>query len=251
MPYRTVKKVTPWLRPSDCEVQDIEGGNAATLSNKANSYDGNTSTDAILIKIGGYWVRYVWHSFTGDDLPAGAVVKQFQLEFIADDQAEYGGTSDCLGYFSLSPIINGQPLLINNYPLTFVSGSTSTDFGNIDTTYIYPPNQTDGTGGQNPATDQYNEVPEWVTDPTNSAPRWGVEDATWDVWDGDVSKLGLLLHMDHKWSSATHDGGGTAQMLSLYISDVKVRIFYEIEEQINTQLKSGNIDVKWGSFTIK
>ena len=251
MPYRTVKKVTPWLRPSDCEAQGIEGGNDAVLSNKANSYDGNPDTDCIVIQTGGYWVRYVWHSFTGDDLPAAAVVKQIQLEFIADDHAEYSGTSDCLGYFALSPIINGQPLLINNYPITAVSGSTSTDFANTDTTYIHPPNQTDGTGGLNPATDQYNEVPEWGTDPTNSAPRWGVVNAVWDAWDGDVSDLGLLLHMDHKWSGATHDGGGTAQNLSLYISDVKIRIFYEIEEQINTQLKSGNIDVKWGSFTIK
>ena len=80
---------------------------------------------------------------------------------------------------------------------------------------------------------------------------WGNGDATWNLMGGDVSKLALFLHMDHKYSAYADDGASSPQSLSLYISDVKIRIFYEIEEEVNVQLKSGNLDVKYGSFTIK
>ncbi len=250
MPFRTIKKVTPWFRPGDCEVQSIEGGNAATLSQPQRSYDGNLDTDCIVIKGGGYYVRLVWHSFTGEDLPTGAVIKQIQLSFTADDYAEYSGTSDCLGYFSLGWSVS-TPTNIATYPITAISGSTSTDFWNYDNTYVYPPDQGDGTGGQNAATDEYITVPAWTTAPSNGNLIWGLADSSWQLMGGDVSKLALLLHMDHKYSFAADDGGGTPQNLSLYISDVKVRIFYEIEEEVNVQLKSGNLDVKYGSFTIK
>ena len=250
MPFRTIKKVTPWFRPGDCEVQSIEGGNAATLSQPQRSYDGNPDTSAIVIKGGGYYVRLVWHSFTGEDIPTNAVIKQIQMSFTADDYAEFSGTSDCLGYFSLAWTA-ASPTNAALYPVNIISGSTSTDFSNTTKTYVYPADQSDGTGGQNAATDEYLTVPAWTTAPSNGNLIWGFADASWNLMGGDVSKLALFLHMDHKYSYAADDGGGTPQSLSLYISDVKIRIFYEIEEEVNVQLKSGNLDVKYGSFTIK
>ena len=249
MPFRTIKKVTPWFRPGDCEVQAIEGGNQATLSQKQRSYDGNPDTDCIVIKGGGYYVRLVWHSFTGEDIPANSVIKQIQMSFTADDYAEYSGTADCLGYFSLGWSVS-NPTNIGIYPIAQISGSTSTDFANTTETYVYPADQSDGTGGQNAATDEYLTVPAWITAPSNGNLIWGAADSSWNLMGGDVSRLALFLHMDHKFSGYADDGG-SPQQLSLYISDVKVRIFYEIEEEVNVQLKSGNLDVKYGSFTIK